>query len=160
MRADESDEAALVAYASALADGIDVALADWVERCVLERCGAAGRPVDDDLRRRARTAGERCRNEVGPQVRQLLMADLDDQRGTPLALLRRAVTYPTEVLAALGVPPVDRDEFAQRAFPEDLYGLAPATFGDLDERLAEPGLVWGAAKAHVHLARRRAEGRR
>ena len=32
--------------------------------------------------------------------------------------------------------------------------------GDLDPALHEPGLRWGAAKAHVVLARRRAEGRR
>ena len=102
----------------------------------------------------------RLRDEVGPRVRALLMLDPDEQTTTPLALLRAGVVHPTRVLAAAGVPPVTRDEFAERAFPEDVYGLAPATFGDLDERLAEPGLVWGAAKAHVHLARRRAEGRR
>ena len=41
-----------------------------------------------------------------------------------------------------------------------LYDLSPASFADLAPALKEPGLVWGAAKAHVHLSRRRAEGRR
>ena len=48
----------------------------------------------------------------------------------------------------------------ERAFPDDVYDLAPASFADVDPALHEPGLVWGAAKAHVHLARRRRDGRR
>jgi hypothetical protein len=59
------------------------------------------------------------------------------------------------VLRAAGVPPVRRDEFAEHAFPDDVYDLAPASFADVDPSLHEPGLVWGAAKAHVHLSRRR-----
>jgi hypothetical protein len=45
-------------------------------------------------------------------------------------------------------------------FPADVYALVPATLADLDPELAQPALTWGAAKAHVILARRRAEGRR
>lgn len=160
MRADESDETRLVEYATALADAVEPALVGWVERSVEQVCRDAGRPVDPDLRRAAAAAGARCRDDVGPRLRSLLSTDLDEQRSTPLALLRGAVRYPTEVLAAAGVPPVDRDEFEVRAHPEDRYSLAPASFADVDESLAEPGLVWGAAKAHVHLARRAAEGRR
>ena len=78
----------------------------------------------------------------------------------PLALVRQAVPYPTEVLRSAGVPPVARDEFAARQFPDDDYDLAPTSFAELDPELHEPGLVWGAAKAHVHLARRRAAGQR
>ena len=160
MRAADDDDARLAAYAEALADGIEGALAGWTVRKVRERCADAARPFDDEVERRARAAGEQCRDELGPRIRALLMCDPDEQHSTPLALVRSGVVHPTRVLVEAGVPPVVRDEFAERAFPGDVYGLAPATFGDLDERLAEPGLVWGAAKAHVHLARRRAEGRR
>jgi hypothetical protein len=59
------------------------------------------------------------------------------------------------VLRAAGVPPIVRDEFDERAFPDDVYGLIPAAFADIDASLYEPGLVWGAAKAHAHLVRRR-----
>ncbi len=159
-RADDADEAQLAAYAAELADGIDAALERWVVRCVHRRCTDAGVPLDEQLRAEAQEAGRRCRDEVAPAVRSLLRTDLDEQVTTPLALLRSAVRYPTQVLASAGVPEPTRDEFTSRAFPEDRYDLAPASFADLDERLAEPGLVWGAAKAHVHLARRRAEGRR
>jgi hypothetical protein len=95
-----------------------------------------------------------------PALRQLLAADVDDQRTNPMAVLRGAVRYPTRVLQAAGVPAVVRDEFAERAFPDDLYDLAPATWADIDPALHEPGLTWSAAKAHTVLARRRAEGMR
>lgn len=160
MRADEHDEEQLVRYATALADGVAEALAPWVQRVVRERCRAAGVEPDDELMAVAAAAGRRCRDEVAPKVRALLVTDIDDQVTTPLTVLRTAVRHPTEVLTAAGVPAPRRDEFAERAFPQDRYELAPATFADLDAELAEPGLRWGAAKAHVHLARRRAEGRR
>ena len=58
------------------------------------------------------------------------------------------------------MPPVVRPAFEEEAFPDDDYGLTPATWADIDPALHERGLVWGAAKAHVVLSRRRAEGRR
>ena len=106
------------------------------------------------------TAGRRAAVDVGGQVRALLEQDVDEQATGPLAIVRTAVRYPTEVLQAAGVPPTVRDEFAERAFPDDRYGLAPAAFADLDPALHEPGIVWGAAKVHVVLARRKAEGSR
>src|SRR5918998_1467217 len=71
-----------------------------------------------------------------------------------------AVDDATAVLRAAGARPVPRDEFSERSFPDYVYDLSPATFADVDPSLHEPGLLWGAAKAHVHLARRRREGRR
>jgi hypothetical protein len=67
------------------------------------------------------------------------------------------VTYPTGVLAAAGVPPAERDDFATRSFPDDAYDLTPASWVDVDPALEEPGLAWGAAKAFAH--RRRHGGR-
>jgi hypothetical protein len=160
MRADEADEARLVEYATALADAIEAALASWVERSVEVACERAGCTAEPELRRAADAAGRRCAADIGPAVRALLLTDVDEQRSTPLAVLRGAVRYPTEVLVEAGIPAVERDEFEVRAHPDDRYALAPASFADVDESLAEPGLVWGAAKAHVHLARRSAEGRR
>ena len=68
--------------------------------------------------------------------------------------------HATDVLASAGARPVARDEFSARHFPDDVYDLTPASFADVDPALHEPGLVWGAAKAHVHLTRRCREGRR
>lgn len=158
-RADEADEARLAEIAGMLADGIEAALPDWVRRCVHTRCESAGVQRTDELEAATEAAAQRCRDQVAPAVHALLSADLDEQRSTPLTLLRAAVVHPTEVLDGAGVPPVQRDEFEVRSFPADRYALAPASFADLDPDLAELGLVWGAAKAHVHLARRRLEGR-
>jgi hypothetical protein len=149
------DDARLAAYARALADGVDGVLGAWVVRRVGEVLAGQGLPVDDDVRRRARAAGEEARAEILPRLRRLLDADIDDQRTNPLAVIRGATRYPTEVLRAAGARPVPRDGQARRHFPDDDYDLTPAAFADLDPALHEPGLLWGAAKAHVHLRRRR-----
>lgn len=155
-----NDEALLRSCAQDLADAIDAAIGSWVEASVARvadrwRAGAAAGLADA-----AAEAGATARAEVMPAIRDLLAADVDAQATNPLAILRTAVRFPTAVLAAAGVPPVRRDEFATQAFPTDRYDLTPGSFRDLDPALHEPGLRWGAAKAHRILARRRAEGRR
>jgi len=138
-----------------LAEAIEQALPGWVERSVARLAIAFHGRVDDDVRAAATEAGRRAATEVGAEVRDLLALDIDDQRTTPLSLLRGAVRYPTEVLRAAGVPPVVRDESQERLFPDDDYDLAPANFADVSPDLAEVGLAWGAAKAFTHLQRRR-----
>jgi len=155
-----SDEEVLAAHAAVLADGIERALGPWVVRSVVDLADAWQPGLGRTLAEPAEAAGRAAAAEVGPEVRALLALDVDLQPTGPLAVLRSAVRFPTEVLAAAGVPAVVRDEFAERAFPDDVYGLAPAAFADLDPALHDAGLVWGAAKAHVVLARRRNEGRR
>ena len=107
------------------------------------------------LRAESVEAGERARSDVVGRMCDLLGQDVDLQRSGPLELVRSAVVYPSEVLARAGVPPVERDDFAVRAFPDDVYDLSPASFADVHPDLAEPGIAWGAAKAHVVMARRR-----
>jgi hypothetical protein len=148
-------EEQLRVYASALAEGIERAIPAWVvgsvERLVVAWRGSVPEPV----RRAAEEAGEQARVEVAPAIHELLAADVDAQRTTPLALLRHAVHYPTAVLRQAGVPAVERDGFAERSFPDDVYDLSPASLADLDPSLAEAGLAWGAAKAFVHRRRHR-----
>jgi hypothetical protein len=146
-------EQQLAAYGRALADAIDRAIPRWVVRqvrTVMEAQVGACPPEAIDA---AMAAGVRAGDEIGPLIRRLLEADVDDQRTTPLAIIRGAVTYPTEVLEAAGAAPVPRDRFAAQSFPDDIYDLTPASFADLDADepgLAEAGLTWGAAKAFVH----------
>ena len=147
------DDDQLRAHGRALADAARTALPGWVERCVRTRCEESGVAYDDRVREAARSAAGACAAQVGDELVDLLTADPDDQRGTPLTLLRRAVRYPTEVLAAAGVPPVDRDDFARRAFPDDPYDLSPASFEAVDPALRDPGIAWGAARAWVHRRR-------
>ena len=139
-------------YATALADAIEAALPGWVVRSVALRAAGLGAE--------AQAAGERAGAEIAAQVRTLLEADVDQQWTSPLDLLRRAVTFPTAVLRAEGISPVRRDSFAEQVFPDDVYDLSPASFADVDPALTEPGIEWGAAKAHVILNRRAREGRR
>jgi hypothetical protein len=147
--------ASYASYAAELADGIEAALAPWVVGCVRRLMEAWSGSLPADVRASAEEAGERCRQEVGPVVRELLERDIDAQHSTPLTLLRAAVRYPTEVLAAAGVPHVVRDAFAERAFPNDPYGLAPASLADVTPSLSELGIAWGAAKAFEHRRRHR-----
>ncbi|HEY2813951.1 MAG TPA: hypothetical protein VGJ03_10855 [Acidimicrobiales bacterium] len=153
--ANPDDERMLDEFGAALADAVEAALPGWVVRCVEQRAVAWAGSIDPKVTEAAHAAGERARAEVGAQVRALLALDIDAQRTNPLSIVRGAVRYPTEILRAAGVPPVRRDEFAERAFPDDIYDLSPASFADVDQSLHEPGLVWGAAKAHIHLTRHR-----
>lgn len=152
---DAGDDAMFAEHSGALADAIEEALPGWVVRCVEQLLSAWEGKVDPELRARAEAAGSEAREIVGGRIRQLLAADIDDQATTPLALLRGAVAFPTTVLRDHGVPPVVRDEFTERSFPDDIYGLSPASFADVDPALTDLGLAWGAAKAHTHLRRRR-----
>ena len=159
---DPSDAEALARHAEALATAIEDAIPRWVARSVADVLAAQGLVPEDDRRLQdlVRAAAESARDEGVTRVRRLLTTDVDTQAGTPLAILRSLVPYPTAVLRRVGARPVPRDEFRERSFPEDVYDLGPAGFADVDPALHEPGLVWGAAKAHVHLARRRREGKR
>jgi hypothetical protein len=131
----------------ALIEAVSVELGPWLERQVLELApeqidGAAG-------------AAARATAEVLEGMRDLTATDIDAQRGTPLQLVRRATRFGTAVLQAADVPPVHRDVWQQEAEPDDVYGLHPATWAELGPASGEAGLVWGAAKAMVHLARHR-----
>jgi hypothetical protein len=143
-------------YGRALAEALDAAVPGWVVRSVEGRWHdwRGAEPVPPEVADAARAAGAQAQVELGAAVRALLALDVDAQRVTPLTLARQAVSYATSVLRSAGVPPIVRDEFDEHAFPEDVYGLCPASFADIDQSLYEPGLEWGAAKAHAHLTRR------
>jgi hypothetical protein len=147
------DEAKLAEYSGDLARQLRADLPTWVIRGVASR-------TDQDLGDAAAAAGADAARLTGDEIDVLLETDIDEQRTTPLALLRTAVGFPTAVLVAAGVPAVERDEFACRAFPRDRYDLSPASFADISPEAQQAGIVWGAAKAHVHLSRRRADTQR
>jgi hypothetical protein len=137
-----------------LADAVDAALPSWVVASVERIYRAwADRPPPVDVAEEAAEAGRRAQAEVGRRVRTLLEADVDEQRTTPLTLLRAAVTYPTAVLRAAGVPDVQRDAVAEDMFPDDPYDLTPTSFADLGPTLQDLGIRWGAAKAWTHKRR-------
>lgn len=132
--------------AQALVAAVDRALPRWVADAVTSRLGRAA--PDEAL-----AAGERARAELVPRLRDLVEQDVEAQRTNPLAILRDAVRYPTEVLRAAGVEPVERDDFQRDRFPDDVYDLVPTSFADFGPDVADAGIAWGAAKAWTHRQR-------
>ena len=158
-RDDEQRGLELMRTASdAIVVGVASELPGWVERSVTRILDAWGRtPPDarDQAERDAVTAGRAASARVTAELQTLFALDPEHQRATPLELVRGAYREPTAVLAAAGVPPVERDDFAERAWPDDTYGLAIHGLGDLgDVELAPYQLAWGLAKAKVLRARR------
>lgn len=131
------------------------ALPDWSERVVRERLSSHSGDAGPELLGRARAAGHEAAQALGPELRVLLGADVDEQRENPMAVVRRAVAWPTAVLRQAGAAPAERDEYSRDHFPDDVYGITPSSFADLGPEIGEMGLVWGALKARAHLARHR-----
>ena len=148
-RSEAEERSPSVTAGAVLADVADTVLADWVRRSVARfDLALSNSSVTAD-------AGEAARLAVMGPLRALLALDIDAQRGTPLTVLRDAVRFPTEVLRGAGVDPVIRDPYDMQAFPDDIYGLKPATWADIHEDLADPGLRWSVAKAFEHRRRHR-----
>jgi hypothetical protein len=151
---DESDaRARLEETGAAILAGVEHSLPGWVERQVDRILDAWGR-LDPPARARAReeaaAAGVLASDRVSAALAEVFAADAARQTATPLEIVRTAYLEPTELLAALGVPEVVRDEFDERAWPDDRYGLVPRSLGDLgDEELAPLHLAWGLAKARA-----------
>lgn len=152
------DEAKLAGYASRLAEVTERVLPTWVERAVISRTSTDRFETDSLLYVATHQAQVDAARTVLPKLRVLLRLDIDRQRSTPLEVIRKAVPYPTRVLQLAGVLAPERDGFSTRQFPADIYDLTPMSLAAVHEDLHEPGLEWGAAKAHVHLRRRREAG--
>ncbi|MBV8692499.1 MAG: hypothetical protein JOZ37_18535 [Actinobacteria bacterium] len=111
------------------------------------------KPVTDDVRAAAGSAGRDAQAHVAGRLRALFDADIDAQATTPLSILRDAVSFPTAVLRQAGADAVRRDMYAVEAFPDDEFALTPASLADVSEDLVELGIRWGAAKAWAHKER-------
>lgn len=160
-----SDEARATARlreaGDALIAGVAAQLPGWsvaqVDR-ILDAWGRAEPETRERARSEARDAGTRSADRVVGALTALLDLDPAAQGATPLEIVRSAYEEPTEVLIAVRVPPVARDDFDERAWPGDRYGLVPRTLSDLrtgagDDDLGPLLLVWGMAKAAVLRAR-------
>jgi hypothetical protein len=151
---------ALDSPASDLYGAIAAVLERWLTVLVTRTAQHHVGDVPADLETAARVMAAAAAPRTLRRLHDLLATDVDEQRTNPLTVLRDAVAGPTAVLRSAGVPPPRRDDFDERAFPDDVYALGPATWRDVDDSLHEPGLMWGAWKAATVLRRRRSEGRR
>lgn len=145
--------------ATALIEASVEATPSWVVRTVTEVAGAQGLDVQRGATLAAE-AGDRAARFVEQRLTDLLRIDIDGQRSTPLTVFRDAVRFPVEVLHTLGAGEVHRADVERWASPNDPFGITPASFADIGPDVHEAGIMWGAAKAAVHLRRRRDEGLR
>ena len=91
----------------------------------------------------------RGRSWLTERLSELSATSFAGQRRGPLELFQEAMRFPTEALAAAGIPASERDAVTANALPGDLYDLAPATSRDLGEEAWAAHLAWGAAKARA-----------
>ena len=142
------DDAALAEQGAALADAVAAALPGWVARTLRARVPDVG----DDVVAAVTGAVE---DEVVGDLRTLLALDVDEQRQSPLAIVRRGAATLGGALDALGAEPPERDDHQRALFPDDRHDVVPASFADLSEDAGRAGITWGAAKAFVHRRRHR-----
>jgi hypothetical protein len=148
---------AMETVASELRSAAVAATPAWVRDSIARVAATQGLDVDAAaVERAAVDAAAFVEHRLGV----LLATDIDAQRSTPLTVLRDAARFPVAVLHEAGARPVPRPDTVRWAFPNDPFGVTPATFADLGERVHQAGIVWGAAKASIHLQRRRDEGLR
>lgn len=129
-------------------------LGGWAERALISRAPQSAAT--------ATATAAAFRAEVIGSLRHLVDRDIDDQRATPLQLLRASVPLLTAALVEAGLqarPGVgDRTAANDRSGDsDDPFGIAPASWAGVGEDVGEAAMVWGAAKAMVHLERRRRE---
>ena len=108
------------------------------------RCGRTSTP---DIAIAAQTAGSQAAAAVADPLKSMLCGRhrrSEDHAPRPGPAPRR-VRHRGPRRA--GVPPVVRDEFQMRRFPDDEYGLTPASLARPRRQVGDLALAWGAAKA-------------
>ena len=148
MQPTRNPEALLAEQGSRLAEAVAAALPGWVTRTLRSRAPDVG----DDV---VAVVTAEVEADVLGDLRALLARDVDDQRQSPLAVVRRAAETVGGALDGLGVPRPTRDDQQRALFPDDVHDVVPASFADLSEEAGQAGITWGAAKAFVHRQRHR-----
>lgn len=141
-------------YSTRLLETSDRVVPHWVERLIQKHCDehmVSGLMVGDHVSSVVAEVG--C--EVHTNLRDLFLLDVLEQRTNPLAIFRQATRTISELLKTTGCAPVMRDEFDERSFPDDIFGLSPASWVDIDETMVEPGIEWGAWKAASIMMRKK-----
>ena len=145
--------ARLAAIGAEIADRVGAVLPAWIEgqvRLIADAWGRCPDAVRADLDARTAVTAPAAGARIAAELRDFAARPAAEQTTTPLQIVRGAVADVTGLLAAAGIPPVERDDFAERAFPDDAYGCVPASLADLgDEDLGPLLLAWGMAKVSV-----------
>jgi hypothetical protein len=131
----------------------------WLSRATITAAARGGIRLDADDAELSAVVDEAVTTLLA-ELADLLATDVDEQRTNPLSLFRRCVGGPNELLLRRGAAAPVIDRFAADHFPDDVFGLGPASWSDVDPALHEPGITWGAWKAMTVLRRRRDDGLR
>lgn len=135
-----------------LVEAVAAALPSWLEYQLALRLDHS--VIDDNRTEIDRQVGHIAEACVA-ELTELVMLPFENQRTSPLAVLRSVVAPLTDLLAALGAEPSERDQAAIDLHPSDVFDLTPGAFAEFGEDVGDAGLRWGAAKAFVHLRSRR-----
>jgi hypothetical protein len=142
---------------AAIVAGVERLGAAWVVGAVTRVVDAWGRLAAEaraHVIAQAADAGQAAAARVAGELRELFATDPAAQRSTPLAMVRSLRREATAVLAAAGIPEVERDAHAARIFPDDVYGIVLESLAELgDDDLGPMLLVWGLGKAQTLRAR-------
>ncbi len=142
-----SDEEKFEQYGRALHAAVSEAVRPWLVREVSSRLGSA----DDELA----LLLEETAQDVERSIDELVGADVDQPLSGPLERIRLCVEPLNSELDRRGVEPPARNTVDRQLRPLDRHELGPMTFRDLSDGVHDAGINWGAAKAHLHLKRRR-----
>lgn len=145
----ERDDEKFHEYGQRLLETISNSIRGWLHATMSNRLGEDASEYD------LRDALEQVALDVEQSIAVLVNADIDEPLSGPLERIRRAVEPLNDVLDELGAPQRPRDPVEAAMRPADRHALGPMTFRDLDDDVHDAGIAWGAAKAHLHLQRRR-----
>ena len=136
-------------YSDRLLRNVTAVVVPWATRLVDDRLASDGLVdgVSQEARHSAVAEAERLAVDG---LTELLTLDAEQQRTNPLTVLRSATVPLSRFLASVGATPVVRDEFDRRSFPDDVFGLAPATWADIDPSLVEGTGVGCMESGHDH----------
>ena len=108
-----------------------------------------------EIEGRARDAGARAAASITPSLySRLLGRETSTRSGRPRsALVRSLVVSPARCLPTPEFRRCERDTFETDRFPDDHYGLVPASLSVLGEEVGDLAIAWGAQKALAHRRR-------
>lgn len=146
-------------YPKALFEAVVAAFPTWLTTRMREILSDAHVEVDASISTEIDSVVLAASHVLTDALFALLVTDVDAQASNPLHVIRSATAEATDYLRACRVPPVARDEWDERALPNDVYAIGPIAWRDLGEAVHDAGIEWGAWKAATVLTRRRAEGK-
>ncbi len=131
----------------ALAASVASAWPQWVARVIASGVATLDdRPDPEVVAEVIRVTADAIAHDVGADLAALLALPLDEQRSTPLQVVRDAAKYVGAALDALGVLRPTRDQTQVSLLPDDHHDVGPASFADLGLDVQHAALAWTATR--------------